>query len=248
MDNRYTPSPSHILTNNVLADLEASRETVAKVLDNADSLEDIRDICRDTDNLDEVSINEMMGNLGKILYPRINTHPDLESFFWIKASPFPIPGEDTSLYAYIQLKGLIDMALEEIFPLVCMYLNTWFSKKKLKSLVYIALRHGSKNTISSMFYGNEESILSQSSQVNYNTLLANMLPEKKEPLDVNRVWNEPHDYISQTLCPFLYNEKCSDFIDLVWELFETEIIPILKNKFRDSTRIKELFYSWNLSN
>lgn len=236
----------NILTRNVLDDLDFSRETIASILSNAASLEDIRCIFSDLDKLDTSMLVDIMKQVMGILLPKIETHPDLCAFFWFKNSPLNLAWEDTSLYSYLQLKGLVEMALEEIFPLVCMHLNSWYNSKKLKSLVYMAMRHGSKNTISSMFYDNPSMMTSKDWEYMYNTLLKNMSVWKKKRLDITKVWKESGDYADQTTCPFLYNEKRDNFIDMIWGLFENEVIPILREKFKNSTNVDGRFLSGNL--
>lgn len=86
-------------------------------------------------------------------------------------------------------------------------------------------------------------MFSTNGEKNFPKLFDNMLIEKKEPLNLKAVLEEKQDYQSQAICPFPYNEKYRDFIDMIWNLFELEVIPILRKKFQNSPNLDEQFFS-----
>lgn len=241
--------PDKVLTPEVLDDFEAIRALVCTHLQNTKVREKMIALFREIPNPQEDTISHVLSEISDLLTPEIPLSIESQLFFRQRQDKTgKMSDGEISSETFINLQELLNAAIMDVFFLVCLYTNSSINKQKLKWILHLNMQYGWETFINLLLKQNLFLMRDSDWTKIYNMLRSNIPIYPQEKIDTSMIGRKTKDYIAQTICPFRYNEKKWVFIDDLWEFFEIEIIPIIKERFKTSKNIYEMFISWNLGN
>lgn len=247
--NTFQGHSTHLMNPKVERDFEKVRKTICDRLKNQEIREKIIQLFSEIDSIWDDTIHSLIFEMCELLTPEIYMSIDSQLFFWQKQLWDGISSVwEISSDTFQSLQNLISPALIDIFYLICLQINSQLQEYKLKWLLYLNMRYWWSSWINNLFWTNSNIAFWEDWQESFKILRENTSIYQQDPLDISKIWKTTKDYINQTVCPFRYNNKKSEFIDNIWDFFKWEILPLLQEKFKASTDNYELFFSGNLWN
>ena len=247
--NTFQGHSTHLMNPKVERDFEKVRKTICERLKNPEIREKISQLFSDIDSIQDDTIHSLIFEMCELLTPEIYTSIYSPLFFWQKQLGDGISSpQEISSDTFQSLQNLISPALIDIFYLLCLHINSGLSEQKLKWLLYLNMQYWWSSWINTLFWTDNSIAFWNDWNESFDILRDNTSIYNQDKVNISSVWKVTKDYINQTVCPFRYNENRSDFINEIWDFLKWKILPILKEKFKDSCDKYELFFSGNLWN